>query len=59
MAKTKLRPGGKQKVYQYWLDHPRTNYAKIARIWKISRERVRQIINEMTDGQKEAEDDRQ
>lgn len=34
-----------RRVYEYWLEHPTWSYAAIGRVFHITRERVRVIIN--------------
>ena len=42
--KTKIR--NRRRVYEFWLSkEPRWSYAKVGRIFHVTRERVRVIIN--------------
>lgn len=57
MAASKLRPGTKYKLYNWWLRHPQTSYAKVGRRYGVSRQRVGQIVLEFRDNHQVTEEE--
>jgi hypothetical protein len=41
----KVGTGSREQIYGYYINHPGISFATIGRIYKLSRERIRQIIN--------------